>query len=53
MGLLLRLEAVFSDRKVSPRRRVEPGVKALAVSLYRGGLSLRLVSCVLSELGEA
>jgi len=31
MGLLLRLEAVFSDRNVFPRHRKRPRVKALAV----------------------
>jgi len=38
MGLLLRLEAVFSDRKAFPRHRKKPRVKALAVRLYHEGL---------------
>jgi len=40
MGLMLRLEAVFSDRSVFPKRRFVPRLKALAVRLYHQGLNL-------------
>jgi len=38
--LLLQLEAFYGDRSIFPSRRVEPGVKALAVRLYNEELPL-------------
>jgi len=52
MGLLLLLEGFYGDRSVSPRRRVEPRVKALAVRLYHQGLSPRMVRSLLSKQGD-
>lgn len=42
---------MFSDRRVFPRRRVDPFVKAVAVKAYTLGLSLAQVKEVLRELG--
>ena len=42
---------MFSDRKVFPRRRFDPLVKAAAVKAYTLGLSLRQVAAFLGSIG--
>jgi energy-converting hydrogenase Eha subunit E len=46
-----QLYSLFSDRKIFPRRRVDPFVKAIGVKVYTLGLSLAQVKEFLEGLG--
>ena len=46
-----QLYSLFSDRKIFPRRRVDPLVKAIGVKVYTLGLSLAQVKEFLEGLG--
>jgi len=46
-----QLYSLFSDRKIFPRRRVDPFAKAIGVKVYTLGLSLAQVKEFLEGLG--
>jgi hypothetical protein len=40
-----QLYLIFSNRRIFPRRRIDPYIKAIAVKAYTLGLSLAQVKC--------
>jgi len=46
-----QLYLIFSDRRIFPRRRIDPYIKAISVKAYTLGLSLAQVREFLKERG--